>query len=55
MARLAAMATGETKVRAEGDLTKMRDALAATEGDGRGLEAEVVCLMIERTSLLLEL
>ena len=46
VALLAAMETGETKVRVEDDLTKM--------GDGRGLEAEVVCLTVERTSLLLE-
>ena len=55
MARLAAMATGEAKVRAEDDLTRLRDALAATEEDGRGQEAEVVRLTLERTSLLLEL
>ena len=33
----------------------MRDALVGAEEDGRGLEAEVACLTVERTSLLLEL
>ena len=55
MARLDAMATGEAKARVEDDLTRMRDALAATEEDERGLEAKVVRLTVERTSLFLEL
>ena len=55
MAHLAAMAAGEAKARVEDELARMRDALAATEEDGRGLEAEVALLTVEWTSLLLEL
>ena len=55
VARLAAIATCEVKARAKDDLTRVRDALAATEEDGRGLEAEFARLTVERTSLLLEL
>ena len=44
--RLAAMATSEAKVRVEDNLAWVRDALAAAEEDGHGLE---------RTSLLLDL
>ena len=55
MARLAAMVAGEAKARAEDDLARMRDALAATKEDERGLEVEVAYLTIEWTSLLLEL
>ena len=55
VARLVAMAAGEAKARAEDDLARMRDALAAVEEDGRGLEAEVTLLTVEQTSLLLEL
>ena len=54
VARLAAMAAGEAKERAEDDLARMQDALAAAEEDGRGLEAEVARLTIEWTSLLLK-
>ena len=55
MACLAAIVAGDTKARAEDDLTRVRDALAATEEDGRGLKAKVARLTVERTSLLLEL
>ena len=55
MDRLAAIAAGEAKARAEDNLTKARDTLAATEEDERRLEVEVACLAVERTSLLLEL
>ena len=55
VARLASIATCEVKARAKDDLTRVRDALAATEEDGRGLEAEFARLTVERTSLLLEL
>ena len=55
MAHLAAVAAGEAKARAEYDLTRVRDALATAEEDGRRLEAEVAHLTIERTSLLLDL
>ena len=49
------MAIGEAKARAEDDLTRDRDALAAAEEDQRRLEAEVSHLTVERTSFLLEL
>ena len=55
VARLAAVATSEAKGRAKDDLTKARDALAAAEEDGRKLEAEVTRLVVDQTSLLLEL
>ena len=55
MARLAAVAVGESKVRAEDNLTRARDALAAAKEDGSKLEAEVARLAVERMSLLLEL
>ena len=55
VAHLVSMAAGEAKARAEDELARMRDAMAAVEEDGRGLEAEVARLMVERTSLLLEL
>ena len=55
VAHMAAMAMSEAKARAEDNLARMRDALAAKEEDGRGLEAEVAFLIVERTSLLLEL
>ena len=54
MVRMEAIAAGEAKVRAEDDLARMRDALAAIEEDGRGLE-KVARLTVDRTSLLLEL
>ena len=47
MAHLAAMAAGEAKARAEDELARMRDALAATEEDKRRLEAEVFRLTVE--------
>ena len=47
VARLAAIAVGETKARPEDDLTRVRDSLAATEEDGHELEAEVARLTIE--------
>ena len=55
MARLAVIATGEAKARAEDDLTRVRDALEDAEEDGLGLEAENDSLTVERMSLLLEL
>ena len=53
--RLTAIAAGDAKARVEDDLTRARDALAATKEDMHRLEAEVARLAIERTSLLLEL
>ena len=47
VARLAAVVPGEAKARAEDDLTRVRDALAATEEDRRGLEAEVARMTVK--------
>ena len=55
VARLAALTVGEAKARAEDDLIRARDALPAMEEDERWLEAEVACLTVEQTTLLLEL
>ena len=55
MAHLTIVASVDAKGRVEDDLTRARDALAVVEEDRRRLEAEVACLAIERTSLLLEL
>ena len=55
VARLATVAAGEAKARVEDDLTRFYDSLATEEEDGRGLEAKVARLTVERTSLLLEL
>ena len=46
---------GKAKAREEDDLTRVRDALEVVEEDGRGLEAEFSHLMVERTSLLIDL
>ena len=55
VARLAALAVGEAKARAEDDLTRARDALVAVKEDGRWLEAKVAHLTVEQTSFLLDL
>ena len=55
VAFLAAIAAGEAKARAEDDLARMREALAAVEEDRRGLKAKVSRMTVERTSLLLKL
>ena len=55
VARLAAIAAGKAKARAEDDLVRIQDALATAEEDGQGLEAKVARLTVKRTSLLLEL
>ena len=47
MACLAAVAAGKAKVRAEDDLTRARDALAAAEEEGCGLKAEIARLKVE--------
>ena len=47
VARRATIVAGKAKARAEDDLSRMRDALAAVEEDGRGLEAEVARLTVE--------
>ena len=54
-AKVTRLAVGEAKVRAEDELARMLDAMANAEEDGRGPEAEVACLTVERTSFLLEL
>ena len=55
VAHLTAVVAGDAKARAEDELTRALDALAAKEEDGRRLEADVARLAVERTSLLLEL
>ena len=55
VARLTAVAAGDAKARIEDNLTQARDALAVAEEDGRRLEAEVARLVVEPTSLFLEL
>ena len=55
MACLEVVVAGEAKARVEDDLTRVRDALAAVEEDGHGLEAEVTCLTVKRMTLLREL
>ena len=55
LARQAAIAAGKAKARAEDDLIRVREALAAAEEDERGLDAKVAHLTVEITSLLLEL
>ena len=55
VARLTIVATGDAKERAKDDLTRVLDALAVAEEDGSRLEAKVARLVVERTSLLLEL
>ena len=52
---MVAVVAGYAKARAEDDMTRARDALAAIEEDRPRLEVEVTCLVAERTSLLLEL
>ena len=55
VACVAASTVGDVRARAEEDLTKVQEALAATE-EGRGkAEAKTALLEVERTSLLLEL
>ena len=55
VARLTAVAAVDAKARAKNDLNRVQGALVAEEEDGHKLEAEVACLAVERTSLLLEL
>ena len=55
VARLAVTTVGDAKARVKDDLARVLDALATTEEDGRKSEAEIACLAIERTSLLLDL
>ena len=54
MARLAASAAGDARVRAE-DLARVQEALAAAEEGRRKAEVETTHLEVEWTSLLLEL
>ena len=55
VARLTAVAVGDSKAMVEDDLSRALDALAAAEEDRHRLEVELAHLAIERTSLLLEL
>ena len=55
VARLIAVAVGDSKARVEDDLSRALDALAVVEEDGRRLEVELAHRAVERTSLLLEL
>ena len=55
VARLAAIAAGDAKARAEDDLARVQEALMVTDEARRKAEAETVRLEVERTSLLLEL
>ena len=55
MARLTAVTAGDAKARAENDLTRVLNVLAAAEEDRHRLEDEVTRLAVKRTSLLLEL
>ena len=47
MALLIAVVAGDAKARAEDDLTRARDVLAAVKEDGRKLKAEVAHLAVE--------
>ena len=47
MARLAVTIAGDAKARVKDDLTRVPDALAAGEEDGRRLAAEIARLAIE--------
>ena len=62
VAQLATVIEGDTKAKAEGDLTRVQDALAVAEEakevvkeDKRKTKAEAIHLEVERTSLLLEI
>ena len=55
VAWLAAIATGDSKARAEDDLTRVQEALSIAEEARRKAEAETSRPEVERTSLLLEL
>ena len=55
LARLAAVTAGNAKVLAEDILARVQDALAVEEETRRKAKAEVACLEIEQTSLLLEI
>ena len=55
VARLTTVAIGDAKARVEDDLTRARGALASVEEDRHRLEVEVARLVVEQTSLLLEL
>ena len=55
VAHLEASAAGDARARAEGDLARVQEALAAVEKGRRKAKAGIVLLEVERTSLLLEL
>ena len=53
--RLATVATSDIRAWLEDDMARVRDALAVVKEAKRKAEAETACLVVERTSLLLEL
>ena len=55
VACLVASVAVNTRARAFEDLTRVQEALAAVEHGRHKKEAEIVCLEVEQTSLLLEL
>ena len=55
MAQLVVTIAGEAKARVEDDLARALDALATTKEDRHMSEAEIACLVVKRTSLLLKL
>ena len=52
---MAAVAVGDAKARAEGDLARVQEDLAVAEEVRLKVEAKAACLKVERTSLLLEI
>ena len=55
VAHLATTTIGDAEARVEDDLANALDALASTEEDHRRSKAEIACLAVKQTSLLLEL
>ena len=55
IAWLVIVAVGDVKAQVEDDLDRVRDALIVVEEAKHKAEAEIICLEVERASLLLEL
>ena len=55
MDHLAASVAGDAKAKVDEDLARVQEALATMEEGRHKAEAEIACLEVERTSLLLEL
>ena len=55
LARLVAVAAGDVKAQVEDNLAKVQDALVVAEEVRQKVEAEVACLEVEQTSLMLEI